>query len=136
MIKTQTYVLCAAMLAATAVPAKAAACQDWTATSRTAISITGNIKTCRNSVTFGNGKRLNLEYEGKKNGPWVVGSQLSGAVYRVSPPSDPELLNGNTLCAQKARYIVLSSPPVGGLALSVFSDDLKNFCALYYYDPS
>ena len=133
-ISNHSYVLFAAILAASATPAPAADCKHWQASSRTAMAITGDITACRHSVAFANGTRLKLKPQGTRTGPWMTGRELSGAVYRVQPPSEPVLENGNTLCVGKVRYLVMSTPPTGGMVMSVFTNDLQKFCGLYYYD--
>lgn len=113
----------------------AAACAHWTATSRTATAITGNITTCPGTLTFGNGKKLKLQYVGDRKGSWAFGGADSAKIYSVSPPSDPVLLNGNTLCGEKVHFIALSDTQDGQLGMTVFGPDLSNFCAIFFYQP-
>lgn len=112
-----------------------AACAKWTATSRTATAITGDITTCPGTLSFGNGTKLKLQFVGNKKGSWAFGSADSAMIYRVTPPSDPLLLNGNTLCGEPVHFIALSPTGDGRLGMTVFGAQLSDFCAVYFYDP-
>lgn len=122
-----------AFLAASASPALAD-CAHWTATSTTSISITGDITTCKGSIAFGNGKSLKLDFVGQKNGSWALGAADHALIYRVRTPSDPVLLNGNTLCGEKVHYLAFSPTRSGQLGLTVFGRDLGDFCAVFFYE--
>jgi hypothetical protein len=70
----------------------------WTAISTTAMGITGDIVLAEDRITFANGESL-------------VIAPVSGAaagIFRVDPPQNPVLLQGNTLCGGRgpARFIV------------------------------
>jgi hypothetical protein len=111
-----------------------AAMQDgtrWTATSTTAMAITGDIVVSENAITFGNGDRLEIEPAGG-----------DGTIYRLKTPSDPELLNGNRLCgaADPVRYVVLTMPSEDSLSMAVFNTaeapggENDDTCAIYNYE--
>lgn len=115
----------------------------WIATATASMAITGDITLNGGTLTFGNGAKLALTKVADGNGHWTpVGGSLPGTIYKLSPPSDPVLLNGNTLCGMKepVTYVVLSEPYKGGLALSVFNgrDAPQGFgvnsCAAYFYE--
>lgn len=115
----------------------------WVATSTASIAITGDIALNGDVLTFANGTKLPLVKVSQHNGRLSpVGGNKPGAIYQLSPPSDPALLNGNTLCGMKypVTYIVLSKPYGGGLALSVFTsaEPPQAFgdhnCAAYFYE--
>jgi hypothetical protein len=130
-----------AVLLATTVEAEPV---KWLATSRTAMSITGDIVVDDNSVTFADGKRLDLEpYEMAREGDWSAsGDEIAGDVFKVEPPSNPELLRGNSFCDTNATYVVLWSPGEGELTLNVYSSDaaptgdaqMDALCAIYGYE--
>jgi hypothetical protein len=71
----------------------------WIATSKTAMAITGDIVLDDYSLTFANGKSLDLEpYEADRVGNWSgSGGDVAGYVYKIDPPANPKLLNGNKL---------------------------------------
>lgn len=113
----------------------------WEAQSNTATSITGNIQVAEDAITFGDGTRLGMSADGSAKGKW--GDQqdpVEGAIYRLEPPADPALLNGNQFCGmpdKKATYVVLA-PIDDGLSLLVYTGDAKpmpdaSSCAIYNY---
>ena len=113
----------------------------WEAQSNTATSITGNIQVAEDALTFGDGTRLGMSADGSAKGRW--GGQhnpVEGAIYRLEPPADPALLNGNQFCGmpdKKATYLVLA-PSDDGLSLLVYTGDAKpmpdaSSCAIYNY---
>lgn len=115
----------------------------WLATSTASIAITGDISLKGDTLTFGNGANLVLTKVAERNGRWSpVGGTLPGTIFKLSPPSDPVLLNGNTLCGMRepVSYIVLSEPFEGGLTLSVFTGKNtpqgfgNHTCAAYFYE--
>lgn len=139
----KTRILMAALLAGGLAQGAAAADLDgkWDALSNTATSITGNIEVAEHAITFQNGTKLGIAAEGSAEGTWG-GQQASveGAIYRLDPPADPTLLNGNQFCGlpdNKATYVVLA-PLDGGLSLIVYTGDAKptpdaDPCAIYNY---
>lgn len=116
----------------------------WIATSKTAMSITGDIVLDDYSLTFKNGKTLDLEpYDMAKEGDWSgSGDAVSGDVFKIDPPSSPNLLRGNSLCGAPASYVVLWTPGEGELTLNVYSGDAAptgmtdadGLCATYGYE--
>ena len=124
-------------------PARAELQGRWIATATASMAITGDISLNGDMLTFGNGATLTLTKVAERNRRWSpVGGTLPGTIYRLSPPSDPVMLNSNTLCGMKepVTYIVLSEPYTGGLSLSVFTskDVPQGFgdhsCAAYFYE--
>lgn len=139
----KTTILMAALLVGGLAQGAAAADLEgkWEALSNTATSITGDIQVADGAITFGEGTRLGIAADGSATGTWG-GQQASveGAIFRLSPPADPELLNGNKFCGlpdNKATYVVLA-PLDGGLSLIVYTGDAKptpdaDPCAIYNY---
>jgi len=136
-------IVMAALLAGGLAPGAMAADVDgkWDALSNTATSITGDIQVSDKAITFGDGTRLGIAADGTAKGTWG-GQQASveGAIFKLAPPADPELLNGNKFCGlpdNKATYVVLA-PLDGGLSLIVYTGDAKptpdaDPCAIYNY---
>jgi len=66
----------------------------------------------------------------------------SGKVYKLTPPSDPVVLNGSTLCGmtEPVTYIVLSQSSPNSLGLAVYTGDRRpqgfgdDSCAAYFYE--
>jgi hypothetical protein len=122
-------------------PVQAAVTGHWIATATASIAVTGNITVTGNALIFGNGKRLRLIPVGTRQGVWTPLGAGIGTIYRISPPTDPKLLQGTTLCGWPVTFVVLSQPTDDSLALSVFygtkgvpqhfGDDS---CAAYFYE--
>jgi len=134
-------VIAAALILGTALPAASA--ERWTATSTTAIAITGDIEIAGDTLIFGNGARLPLTPLGDRQGRWSpVGKVTSGKVYKLTPPSDPTLLNSNQLCGmpEPVTYIVLAQSSPRSLSLTAFTGANPpqgfgdNSCAAYFYE--
>jgi hypothetical protein len=115
----------------------------WEAMSTTAISITGNIQVASDAITFGEGTRLGMSAVGSAKGTWGdLRDSGEGLIYRLEPPADPPLLQGNRLCrmpGEKVTYVVLA-PFDDGLSLLVYTGDAKptpdaSACASYNYVP-
>ncbi len=71
----------------------------WTATSTTAIAVTGDIELSGDSIIFANGARLHLA---------AVGLDRP-LVFAVSPPTNPTLPNGGKLCGKgPPTFVVLA----------------------------
>jgi len=96
--------------------------------SRTAESITGDIKLSGNkdfatpgsklTITFGNGKKAHLTSVGASWRQWsdIDDKKVTAEVFKVA--KDPgTLLNGNTLCGKAARYIVFHESSSFGASL-------------------
>lgn len=111
----------------------------WSATSTTAMSITGDITVTDAALRFEDGQRMAWAFEDRQTGDWAgLGQQVEGAIYKVAEPADPTLLRGNTLCGQPVTYIVLSPVEAGDLGMSVFTGasapaNTDDFCASYFY---
>lgn len=111
----------------------------WSATSTTAMSITGDITVTDAALQFADGQRMAWTLEDRRAGDWAgLGQQVEGAIYKVAEPADPTLLRGNTLCGQPVTYIVLSLVEAGDLGMSVFTgasapSDADGLCASYFY---
>lgn len=134
--------LAAAMVCGLALPAMADQTGKWGALSNTATSITGDIDVSEGAVTFANGKSLKIEAVGSKKAAWSgTGDPVEGEIYKLVPPADPELLNGNQFCGlpdHLATYIVLAPDTDQGLSLVVFTTDSAptpddSPCAIYNY---
>jgi hypothetical protein len=129
------------LVAVAALASPDAVAQGWRATSTAGISITGDIRVERDAIILANSRRLRLRFVTKRKGLWSpVGDAAPGAIYRLSKPSDPHLLNGNTLCGIKVTYIVLSQLSESSLAMIAFTGRLppKQFgdhsCAAFFYE--
>lgn len=113
----------------------------WEALSNTAISITGDIQVANDAITFGEGTRIRMSAGGSAKGTWGDRQEpVEGTIYRLEPPTDPALLNGNRFCGMpddKVTYIVLA-PLDDGLSLLAYTGDAKpmpnaSVCAIYHY---
>jgi hypothetical protein len=113
--------------------------ERWTATSKTSMSVTGNIIVDNNTLIFGNGKRLVMTPVRGAVGNWNMSSNGFGSIYKLNPPTDPVLLHGSTLCGTPVTYIVLSRQSNNELSLTVFYGPKEptgfgdGSCALYNY---
>ncbi|MGY2050142.1 hypothetical protein [Methylobacterium sp. JK268] len=133
-----------AAAAMTALPAWAAS-ERWEATSRTAMSITGDIEFSDERITFQNGKALAPVPQFLVMDVRIAGWKQAVFVYRVVEPEDPELLGGNRLCGSgpPVTFLAVSKPVVQDGArrrLAVFTGDAEPLdfgaaCAEYLYDP-
>ena len=70
--------------------------QDWTATSTTSLAITGDITVSADRITFENGASIAIR---------AVSPDRPG-IYRVDPPGNPVLKNGNRLCGDDAPTFI------------------------------
>lgn len=77
--------------------------QKWEATSTTAMAITGNITVEDTRIVFENGEAIGIQ---------PLSGQSSG-IYRVAPPSNPELKNGNRLCGERPPTFIVLAPALG-----------------------
>lgn len=124
-----------------AATAKNAGEERWIAYSKTAYSITGDIrlsptllKTAR--ATFPLTVAADVRSFGADEG--VVAAR----VLRVTPPSNPVLLNGNRLCPGPVRWVAVWGAPDDSkmLVMAAFSDrsmpksiSAPGACGTYYY---
>ena len=131
----------------------ASAGEQWTAYSKTALSITGDVTLASDRITFGNGKSLPLAPAGDVAGfKGDDGKPVNATLYRVTAPDDPLLLNGNRLCGgrgpQPATFVVVWKRPVGVKGdpdlrtMAAFSGSERpreaggpNLCGTYNYEP-
>ena len=82
----------------------------WTATSTTAIAITGDIELSGDTIVFANGARLHLS-------PVGLDRPL---VFAVSPPTNPTLPNGGELCGSGPPTFVVLAHDGNELYMKVF----------------
>ena len=115
--------------------------ETWIAVSKTATAITGDIVLDEYSLTFANGESLDLEpYEQDRVGDWSgSGNETEGYVYKIDPPADPELNNGNTLCGAPVSWLVIRSPGKGELVVNAYSGEetptgTDGLCASYSFE--
>lgn len=115
---------------------------QWIAYSRTARSITGDIWFSSTSL-----RSVDVEMPFRvvtKNQRFDVdGESETAKILALTPPSDPELLNGNTFgCGGKpVRWIAVWHEADGKLVMATFDGDRMptsldgpGFCASYYYE--
>ena len=128
----------ASLLAAT--PAYAA---KYGAVSNTAMSITGDIDFVPGTITFQNGAKIHLvEVTMGQDGNWQLGgAPLPGDIFKVDPPADPKLLNGNRLCGTAVTYAVMYFRSPSDLNLNLYTGetvpsgaDSDQLCATYSYE--
>ncbi|MDO9417504.1 hypothetical protein [Pararhizobium sp.] len=126
-----------ALVAAFSIPAAASA-DDYTAFSKTAMSITGDIAFDDYSIVFANGEELRFSALVADHFT-VDGESVPASVYSVENPGDPELENGNTLCGGgDVTYIASYSAGDGMTEIAVFTGDeapssSASMCASYIY---
>jgi len=135
----RALVLLAAILAGSSGRCAAAAtAEHWTAVSRTALAITGDVRFTPVQIVFQNGRAMRITAIPRPRGFPPAATQL----YRISPPTDPVLLNGNRLCgARRVTYVLVSRArsPAGDVELSVYdgtrppANEGDGLCATYFY---
>src|ERR1700758_4516300 len=135
-------------LTATAIAQTAPAPENWTPVGRPAQTITGRVVFTPSEITFQNGKSLSLARGGQMLfRPEAKAKKVMADLYRVTPPDDPVLENGNKLCKGKpvAYVIVWKSQKVGSEAdprtLAPFSGqkfapNSPDDCGRYTYDAT
>lgn len=140
-MRTLSRLLLASAAVCTALPAHADMAGKWTATSTASMAVTGDIALRDNALIFGNGSQLKLAPVAEREGMWSpLPERRPGAIYRVTPPSDPKLLRGNALCGKPVTYIVLSQRSENSLVMSVFASPKEptgfgdESCAAYFYE--
>jgi hypothetical protein len=92
-------------------PQAASAGERWTAYSKTAVAITGDVTFAPDRITFGNGKFLPLAPAGSIPGYSALGKNVTASLFRVTAPANPLLLHGNRLCSAPVTQIVISRVP-------------------------
>lgn len=128
--------------------------ERWQATSTTASSITGDVTFTSDKITFGNGRSLALTEAGRLPSFTGMGHRVEATLYRVLPPLDLVLSNGNRLCGGRqpvaATFVVVWRPPrspLGGdvapRSMAVFSgtvppnsDTGPGACGTFNYEAS
>ncbi|WP_152046321.1 hypothetical protein [Aureimonas psammosilenae] len=105
-----------------ALPAAAApAAEKWSATSTTAMSITGDITLSPTQLKAA-GKTWPLKVAGDTRTFGTDRGPQRARILEVVKPSNPKLLNGNTLCAAPVRWIVVYQSDAGStLHLAAFT---------------
>jgi hypothetical protein len=122
------------------------ALETWTPMGRMAQTITGRVTFMPSEITFQNGKSLTLARGGQMLfRPEPKQRHIMADLYKVTPPDDPVLENGNKLCKGKpvAYLIVWKSEKTGKESdprtLAPFSGPNLNSgstddCGRYVYD--
>jgi|ERR1700733_1665727 hypothetical protein len=133
-------------LLATANAQTAPAPEKWIPIGRAAQTITGQVTFTPTEITFQNGKSLSLVRGGQiLFRPEAKKKKVVVDLYKVTPPDDPVLENGNKLCKGKtiAYLVVWKSEKVGNEAdprtLVPFSGERfsagsPDDCGRYSYD--
>jgi hypothetical protein len=145
---TRGMALCIALSGATATAAAqtATATENWMPIGRPAQTVTGRVTFAPSEITFQNGKSLPLTPGGQMLfKPEAKSKRVMADLYRVAPPDDPALENGNKLCKGKpvVYLLVWKSEAVGKEAnprtLAPFSGPTlaagsPDDCGRYTYD--
>jgi hypothetical protein len=114
--------------------------EHWSAYSKTAEAITGDVTFTSQRITFSNDKSLPLAPAGTIPGYETFGGKVTAQTYRVTTPANPVLLNGNRLCSGPATFVVISklppSPPLTPalISMDVFSGQGSQSCAGYNFE--
>ena len=138
--------VCAAALLAAALtgPAAAQPPEHWIAASKTAMSITGNVRFSPTRITFSTGAWLPLRFVGTVGGlTWLPGDDGTAPadLYRITKPQNPSLVSGNGLCGAKALTWLSVARKNGEIFLTLYDVDALPTpkpdvsCAGYSYDP-
>jgi len=137
-MRSAGFAILAALLAAT--PASA---EKYGAVSNTAMSITGDIDFVPGTITFQNGAKIHLvDVTMGQDGNWQLGgAPLPGDIFKLDPPADPKLLNGNRLCGSLVTYAVMYFFSPSDLHLNLYSGDTvpsgadgDQLCATFSYE--
>ena len=145
---TREIALCLALsgLTATAMAQSTTAPETWTPIGPVAKAVTGRVTFTPSEIAFQNGKSLSLTRGGQMLfRPEPKKKKVVADLYRVTPPDDPVLENGNKLCKGKpvAYLIVWKSEKTGKEAdprtLATFSGQKlsagsSDDCGRYVYD--
>ena len=120
--------------------------RNFTALSRTAQSITGNISIGDNVI-----KMARASFKVKNMGTYnqyqtFLGGVATATIYKLSNPRNPKMLSGNKICAKKIRWYVIYQfknnldAPKAETCLTAFqskekplSDAQNGFCAGFCY---
>jgi hypothetical protein len=145
---TREMALCLALsgLTATAMAQPTSAPETWTPINPVAQLVTGRVTFTPSEIAFQNGKSLSLAPGGQTLfRPEPKKKKVLADLYRVTPPDDPVLENGNKLCKSKfvVYLLVWKSEKTGKEAdprtLAPFSGqklsaDSSDDCGRYVYD--
>jgi len=111
----------------------------WVAYSRTATAITGDVALTATEMRAAN-VVLPWRFVTTKRRFGMDGEPVVARILALTPPSNPELLNGNKLGCDKPIRWVVAWRWERGLAMAVFdsasmptSNEGTGFCASYYY---
>lgn len=123
--------------------------ERWSATSTTAMAITGNVTLDKDKIAFAGGKFLPIERTSNVSLDDGMGHRVPASFYRVTTPGDPVLVQGNRLCDGKpVTYIaVWHVKPIiptdaEGRAFAAYSGpnepqpSVKGSCGTFFYEPS
>lgn len=112
---------------------------DYTAYSKTAESVTGDVSFDDFSISFANGETL--AFSDLLGDHFIVdGERVPASVYRVTEPGDPVLLNGNALCGQgDVTYVASWGGGEGLTVIAVFTGERPprssdEMCASYVFE--
>jgi hypothetical protein len=120
--------------------------ETWMPISPIAKAVTGRVTFTPSEITFQNGKSLQLARGGQMLfRPEPKQRHVMADLYKITPPDDPVLANGNTLCKGKPiSYLIIWKPPQTGKeadprGLAPFSGPNLNSgsaddCGRYLYD--
>jgi hypothetical protein len=117
--------------------------EKYAALSNTAMSITGDIDVVPGTITFQNGAKIHLvEVTMGETGSWQLGgAPLPGDIFKVDPPADPKLLNGNRLCGKNVTYAVMYFLSPSDLNLNLYTGETApkgaegdQLCSTYSYE--
>lgn len=98
------------LLAAGLLPMAASArsgVERWSAASKTATAITGDIQLSPTRLIMANGAMLPLAVDSDPKAFGTSSGPQAARILKVTKPADPKLLNGNTLCGAPVRWIAV-----------------------------
>ena len=124
-MRINAAVITVALLASTSVAA-APRTERWSATSRTAMAITGDITLSPTKLVMARRAVLPLKVDSDtKTFATNTGNQAA-RILRVTKPANPKLLNGNSLCGTPVRWIAVYRSNGGrDLNLAAFSNSRR-----------
>ncbi|MFH6782892.1 MULTISPECIES: hypothetical protein [Methylobacterium] len=133
------YLVAASLLAAAPVLAGPGA-ERWTALSKTAMAITGDISLSPTRLVAA-GRIVPLSVAADVPAFATLSGPVPARILKVTPPADPKLLHGNTLCGAPVRWIVAYRKDAGrSLTLAAFSGETlpagesgSGLCATFSY---
>jgi hypothetical protein len=114
--------LIVALSATTASATAATGTERWSATSSTAMAITGDISLSPTRLVMAGGRVLSLTVDSDTKRFTTPTGNQAARLLRVTRPANPTLLNGNTLCGAPVRWIAVYRSNHGrDLNLAAFS---------------